>query len=189
MRFTVLIVLLSLIAGCSSSPDLSMSGQRKGGEAISSHSNTTVHPLFTHPLPWPVTGGTVVKEFGEQTHAQLGTVTENPGIDIAVPHGTQVRSVASGRISLIDAIPGFGNVVIVEHDNRFTEAFPGDSSSVGARFSACSVFSANSAFTIACPPKHRTNCTGPLVKERSEGGTTEPLRLLDVRFLRHCRCE
>jgi murein hydrolase activator len=117
MRFTVLIVLLSLIAGCSSSPDLSMSGQRKGGEAISSHSNTTVHPLFTHPLPWPVTGGTVVKEFGEQTHAQLGTVTENPGIDIAVPHGTQVRSVASGRISLIDDIPGFGNVVIVEHDN------------------------------------------------------------------------
>lgn len=58
----------------------------------------------------PVTGGRITGRVGEQrpghTHA---------GIDIAVPVGTPVRADASGVIVEAGTLPGYGNVIFIDH--------------------------------------------------------------------------
>jgi murein hydrolase activator len=70
-------------------------------------------------LPWPVASGAVVGGFGPQTNERLGTVTINPGIDIRVPNGSAVIAVADGVVSMINYIVGFGELVIINHDDGF----------------------------------------------------------------------
>jgi len=70
-------------------------------------------------LPWPVSQGAVVGYFGENTHPTQGTVTLSPGIDIAVPNGSAVRSVADGLVKIRSFIAGYGNLLIIEHGEGF----------------------------------------------------------------------
>ncbi|MBI3194379.1 MAG: peptidase M23, partial [Ignavibacteriae bacterium] len=65
-------------------------------------------------LPWPVASGKIVARFGNQQNKELGTVTQNTGIDVAVPVGTQVTAVAAGEVSLIAWLPSFGNLVFID---------------------------------------------------------------------------
>lgn len=74
-------------------------------------------------LPWPVAQGAVVESFGEHVNPRLGTVTISNGIDIALPVGSQVRSVADGTVSMISFIAGFGNLLIVSHDDGFMTVY------------------------------------------------------------------
>lgn len=68
-------------------------------------------------LPWPVSKGRVVAQFGEQENPVLRTVTLNYGIDISVPDGAQVRSVADGQVSRIFWLPSYGNLIIIDNYN------------------------------------------------------------------------
>jgi len=69
-------------------------------------------------LPWP-TLGRVVERFGPHRNKRLGTVTDNPGIDIAAPQGTPVKAVMDGIVTTITWLPGFGNTVILDHGNGY----------------------------------------------------------------------
>jgi septal ring factor EnvC (AmiA/AmiB activator) len=66
-------------------------------------------------LRWPVSSGKIASRFGQQVHPVLKTVTENTGIDITVPPGADVTAVADGEVSVLSFIPGFGNVLILNH--------------------------------------------------------------------------
>jgi murein DD-endopeptidase MepM/ murein hydrolase activator NlpD len=46
-----------------------------------------------------------------------GDIRMHNGIDIAIPEGTPVRPVASGRVAYSGLQPGYGNMVIVQHDD------------------------------------------------------------------------
>ncbi|HUI66074.1 MAG TPA: peptidoglycan DD-metalloendopeptidase family protein [Bacteroidota bacterium] len=70
-------------------------------------------------LRWPVSEGTVVAHFGNQTHPTLKTVTQNTGIDIAAKVGSPVSTVADGEISKIWWLPSYGNLVIIDHGGSF----------------------------------------------------------------------
>jgi septal ring factor EnvC (AmiA/AmiB activator) len=70
-------------------------------------------------LPWPVAKGRVVGEFGEHRNPKLGTVTMSSGIDIESNAGAPVRVVADGKVSMLYFIAGYGNLVIVNHDDGF----------------------------------------------------------------------
>lgn len=74
-------------------------------------------------LPWPVSTGGVVAHFGNQTHPVLKTVTQNTGIDISVPVGTDVRAVAEGEVALISWVISYGNLVIVSHTNGYRTVY------------------------------------------------------------------
>ena len=70
-------------------------------------------------LRWPVSTGSVVAQFGNHTHPILKTVTQNPGIDIAVGAGSPVTAVADGTIARIWWMVSYGNLVIIDHSDGY----------------------------------------------------------------------
>ena len=65
-------------------------------------------------LPWPV-DGVVTEHFGTITHPLYGTKIPNLGIDIAAPSQTPVHAVSNGYVFAIEPIPGYGDLVFVNH--------------------------------------------------------------------------
>ncbi len=77
-----------------------------------------------HSLPFPVQGAhRTLHSFGAHTNAATGTVIENPGIDIQSPKGTSVCAVAKGTVSLVNWLPGYGSLVIIDHGNTFRSVY------------------------------------------------------------------
>jgi murein hydrolase activator len=74
-------------------------------------------------LRWPVVHGTIQTPFGNQTHPVLKTITQNTGIDIATPSGSDVYAVADGEVAVLSFIPGFGNVLILNHSNGYRTVY------------------------------------------------------------------
>ena len=74
-------------------------------------------------LRWPVVQGKLTARFGNQEHPTLHTITQNPGIDIAVPPGTNVEAVADGEVSKIFWLPSYGNLIILNHNNGFRTVY------------------------------------------------------------------
>ncbi len=73
-------------------------------------------------LPWPVRGR-VVRSFGTQHNRELGTQTENPGIDIAAEVGTEVLAVQSGTCTRITYLRGFGTTLLIDHGNGYYSVY------------------------------------------------------------------
>lgn len=69
-------------------------------------------------LNWPVRGK-VVHPFGKYKNPRLKTVLLNNGIDIAAEKGTEVSCVFSGVVSVITYMSGFGNTIILDHNNGY----------------------------------------------------------------------
>ncbi|GEM_PF-176368 len=74
-------------------------------------------------LPWPVSMGRVVGAFGEQVNPKHGTVTISNGIDIQAAAGAAVKAVADGKVSTVHFLPGYGNLIIVNHDDGFRSVY------------------------------------------------------------------
>jgi septal ring factor EnvC (AmiA/AmiB activator) len=74
-------------------------------------------------LRWPVSHGTIQARFGNQVHPVLKTITQNTGIDIATPAGSDVYAVAEGDVAVLSFIPGFGNVLILNHSNGYRTVY------------------------------------------------------------------
>lgn len=69
-------------------------------------------------LNWPVRGR-VAHRFGKYRNPRLKTVLVNNGIDIKAKKGSPVRCVASGFVSVVTYMSGFGKMIIVDHDKGF----------------------------------------------------------------------
>jgi septal ring factor EnvC (AmiA/AmiB activator) len=74
-------------------------------------------------LTWPVSGGRVVAEFGNQVHPVMKTITTNTGIDIATKENTPVKCVADGEVALIHWLPSYGNLIIVNHSHGYRTVY------------------------------------------------------------------
>jgi murein DD-endopeptidase MepM/ murein hydrolase activator NlpD len=74
-------------------------------------------------LHWPVAQGKLTARFGNQEHPTLHTITQNTGIDIAVPAGTNVEAVSEGEVSKIFWLPSFGNLVILNHNDGYRTVY------------------------------------------------------------------
>lgn len=67
-------------------------------------------------LPWPIQGGRMESRFG-QPKGDDGQLWD--GVVIAAAEGSQVRAVHHGRVAYADWLRGFGQLVIVEHDDGY----------------------------------------------------------------------
>jgi murein DD-endopeptidase MepM/ murein hydrolase activator NlpD len=66
---------------------------------------------------WPMRGGTLSSPFGPRGGSF------HDGIDIAAPEGTPVYAARDGRVIYSDQIPGYGNIVILEHPNGLSTVY------------------------------------------------------------------
>ncbi|GJQ63254.1 MAG: peptidase M23 [Melioribacteraceae bacterium] len=74
-------------------------------------------------LEWPLYKGTIVRKFGNNKNPKLKTVTVNYGVDIRAMNSSDVRVVASGVISAIEWIPGYGSIIIVNHNDNYRTVY------------------------------------------------------------------
>lgn len=74
-------------------------------------------------LIWPVSGGRVVAEFGNQVHPVMETITTNTGIDISTKENVPVRTVADGEVALIHWLPSYGNLIIINHGHGYRTVY------------------------------------------------------------------
>ncbi len=73
-------------------------------------------------LDWPVQGK-IVKQFGEHKDSVYGIPFYNPGIDIAAPLGTNVVVPYDGVVVLARSVRGYGNTVIIDHQNSMITVY------------------------------------------------------------------
>ncbi len=72
-------------------------------------------------LPWPVVQGKVVRAFGQQPHPTIKNIKiTNNGIDIETRPRSDVFSVFEGTIAGSQFIPGYQNMIIVQHGQFYT---------------------------------------------------------------------
>jgi len=69
-------------------------------------------------LPWP-TLGKVIGTFGQKVEIKSGTITTQNGITLKAPYGTQVFAVFEGVVAHTGWLPGYGQIVIIDHNDGF----------------------------------------------------------------------
>jgi len=72
-------------------------------------------------LPWPLQKGVITGHFGKHPHPTLKQVTiVNNGIDIRTEPGAQARSLFDGKVVGVKFIPGYEQMVIIQHGSYYT---------------------------------------------------------------------
>jgi murein DD-endopeptidase MepM/ murein hydrolase activator NlpD len=74
-------------------------------------------PHGPSPFVWPVAAGSVSSPFGPRGE------THHDGIDISTPEGTEVHAARAGRVLYSDDLRGYGNLVIVSHDDGYATVY------------------------------------------------------------------
>ncbi len=74
-------------------------------------------------LAWPVGSRKIARGFGQYRNPSTNTITDNPGIDISASRGSGVQAVSSGVVSLLHWLPGYGSLVIIDHENGFRSVY------------------------------------------------------------------
>jgi septal ring factor EnvC (AmiA/AmiB activator) len=69
-------------------------------------------------LPMPASG-VVVRFFGLERDRRFKTVTENKGIDIEAPLGTEVKAIFPGQVIFASWLKGYGNLIIIDHGEGY----------------------------------------------------------------------
>lgn len=89
----------------------------------SSFESMTSFQKLKGKLIWPVSGGKIIRKFGENKNFILNTITLNYGVDIKVTSELNVRTVADGVISAIEWIPGYGSIIIISHSDNYRTVY------------------------------------------------------------------
>lgn len=69
-------------------------------------------------LPWPI-DGRVRLGFGSNRHPELGTQIESNGLEIEAAPQTPVQAVWSGRVLYASPLKGFGNLIVIDHGDKY----------------------------------------------------------------------
>lgn len=69
-------------------------------------------------LPLPIEGE-LVQAFGRQRHEEFSDILFVKGLEFRGEVGAKVRAVAPGKVVLSQVLPGYGNVMIVDHGKRY----------------------------------------------------------------------
>jgi len=82
------------------------------------HAQPVSMDLGTPTFVWPVLGP-VISDFGTTASGQ-----RNDGINIAAAYGTPIRASAAGTISYAgNELRGYGNLILIKHDDGYVTAY------------------------------------------------------------------
>jgi septal ring factor EnvC (AmiA/AmiB activator) len=100
-------------------------GRQKMEQAMDERKRMVQVQIRPKSLPWPMKGK-VVSTYGQQKDEKSGLNIFKKGIEIQTLQGTtSIQSVADGTVQFSGAIPGKGNVVIVEHPGLIYTVYGG----------------------------------------------------------------
>ncbi len=88
---------------------------RRAREAGEPSLVASLPPVRQGRFYWPVSGGSVVRDFGERRDPTYGIQVYNPGIDIAAARGSNVYAAHDGVVILARSIRGYGRTILLEH--------------------------------------------------------------------------
>lgn len=93
--------------------------QRKEAAAKNNTKAASAKPTYTGgKLQWPLTiNGTISSEFGYRIDPIKKVNKLHKGFDIAAPKGTPVLAADEGTVILASWVSGYGNTVVIDHDN------------------------------------------------------------------------
>ena len=63
--------------------------------------------------------GRIEEKFGMRIDPNFGTKTMHKGMDIGAPAGAAVRAIAPGQVVFADWFRGYGNLIIIDHNNGY----------------------------------------------------------------------
>lgn len=63
--------------------------------------------------------GEIISRFGKHKHPEFNSWTVSNGISIAAPVGTDIHSIADGKVIFANYFKGYGNMVIVDHGEGY----------------------------------------------------------------------
>ncbi len=92
----------------------------KGSDALRAKSSQAPNSELKLGLP---AKGKVSSQYGLRHDPIDGKLRHHNGIDIAVPEGTSVASADSGRVVFSGHSSGYGNCIIIEHENGLTSLY------------------------------------------------------------------
>jgi murein DD-endopeptidase MepM/ murein hydrolase activator NlpD len=74
-------------------------------------------PRGRSPFVWPLLAGVMTSPFGARGE------THHDGIDISSVEGTPVRAARGGRVLYSDRLRGYGNLIILGHDDGYATVY------------------------------------------------------------------
>ena len=94
----------------------------KGGEGgYFSDSGEAMKKAF---LLAPLKFTTISSRFNlARQHPILNRIRAHKGVDYAAPMGTAIRAVANGRVDFLGQQPGYGNVIVLKHGDRYSTLY------------------------------------------------------------------
>jgi murein DD-endopeptidase MepM/ murein hydrolase activator NlpD len=103
------------LSGCTTVPR-----QRATGGRIATYdvrAPERYHEVVSRRFSWPVPGGEVSSGFGIRDGVM------HDGVDIRAPLGTAVRAADGGVVIFSGHLRGYGNVVIIRHDDHYATVY------------------------------------------------------------------
>jgi len=82
---------------------------------------------YPHKERWPVRSG-----FGNRVHPVTGVKSFHDGVDIGSAHNTPIFAMRSGTVKIAGVSGGFGNYVLIQHDDGYETGY-GHQTSIVAR--------------------------------------------------------
>ncbi len=142
----------------------------------------------TNNLP---VNGRITSSTGIRRDPIDGMIRSHQGVDIATPIGTPIRPVAAGIIAYSGYRPGYGNLVIIEHNDGMLTLYAHNSAtyaSVGDQVEVSSTIALSGNTGRSTGPhlhfeawKDGTNLTDSFVSVAADGRTVIPSRHEDFR--------
>ena len=74
---------------------------------------------FVFPVAYPE----LSSHFGSRKHPIIRVRRNHTGIDLAAPLGAPIRSIAKGVVIFADPLGGYGNFVVIKHNNDLTSHY------------------------------------------------------------------
>jgi murein DD-endopeptidase MepM/ murein hydrolase activator NlpD len=74
-------------------------------------------------LKSPLEFSRITSGFGARIHPVLHSIRAHKGIDYGAPIGTRIRAVADGTVKFAGQQNGYGNLIILKHQGRYSTAY------------------------------------------------------------------
>lgn len=83
----------------------------------------TVTKFTTTGYVFPIVGTRLSSTFGVRKHPVLKVRKHHNGVDLAAPNGSIIRSIHQGTVVFADPHGGYGNLIVIEHENKLTSHY------------------------------------------------------------------